>query len=494
MTRLECVVLGLALSATACGGGDDSAVGVATGESGGAAGQGGGNSGAGGSSGVVPDGSAGGGAGCKGCDGSVGVVGGAGQGGGDAVGNGGSAGGGGSTSDGAAPKSRFPDTSARIAILADQFPNLSSQQVAFAASHFVGTEKQVLDQTRALRAANPDFVVLHYHLAMWQSAPTTQFILDGKTWSNDYPQVTTHEAYFWHNAASQRVASTSDQKLLMNVADPGFRTYWADSIATQIAAGEYDGVFFDSASPALLQGEASTGDPRLAATAVKTTTFTELGGKTWILAWEDWITTLEAALSAKGYALIPNTGAFITTWDNTNYGLSAGIFSEGFADPSFVLADWKQSTNELLSLSSAGKIMILQNYLGATTDVARRMYYLGNYLLVRGTRTYLDYFATGPLEWYPEWDLDLGAASSGPAANVDALLSGGVYQRDFAKGVVLVNPGTTDVVVTLGATMKRVVPSGGGAIAGDGTTTGALARTDVTQVTVAAHGAEILER
>ena len=41
--------------------------------------------------------------------------------------------------------------------------------------------------------------------------------------------------------------------------------------------------------------------------------------------------------------------------------------------------------------------------------MATRLYYLANYLLVRGDRSYLDYFAAGPLEWYPEWGVDLGA-------------------------------------------------------------------------------------
>ena len=40
------------------------------------------------------------------------------------------------------------------------------------------------------------------------------------------------------------------------------------------------------------------------------------------------------------------------------------------------------------------------------------MYYLGNYLLVKGHHTYLDYFAAGPLEWYPEWALSLIHISS----------------------------------------------------------------------------------
>lgn len=413
---------------------------------------------------------------------------------GGAAGGGGTGGAAGTKPDGSPGGSRFPDTSSKIAILADQLPDLSGGQLTFVTLHFVGTQKQLLDATHALRAKNPNFVVLHYHLAMWQSAPSTQFILDGKTWSNDFPEVDKHENYFWHNASNQRVASTSDNKLLMNVGDQGFRDYWARAIADQIAAGEYDGVFLDSASPALLQGEASAGDARLAGTAVKDTPFAELGNRTWISAWESWIPQLEGALSAKGYALIPNTGAFITTWDNTNYGLTAGIFSEGFADPGFATADWKQSTNELLMLSRAGKIMILQNYLSSVDDVSRRMYYLANYLLVRGSRTYLDYFASSPLEWYPEWDLDLGAAQAGPVANVDALASGGVYRRDFDKGVVLVNPTDTPADVPLGATMHRIVPSGGGAISPSGQPSGSLARTDMAQISVSARSAEIVER
>ena len=388
---------------------------------------------------------------------------------------------------------RFPDSSARIAILADQLPTLSGAELDFAASHYVGTQKQLVGATRALRTRNPDFVVLHYHLAMWQSAPATEFIVDGQTWSNDYPEVSQHESWFWHNATGARVPSSSDQKLLMNVADSGFREYWAQSIATQIAAGEYDGVFLDSASPALLQGEASGGDPRLGGTAVKDTSFSELGNVTWIAAWESWIGSLESALAAREQALIPNTGAFITSWDNTNYGLTAGIFSEGFASPDFAPADWRQSTNELLSLGRAGKLMILQNYLSSPDDVDLRMYYLGNYLLVRGSRTYLDYFATGPFEWYPEWDLDLGAAAAPPSPSVDALVSGDVYRRDFARGVVLVNPTDTPATVDLGRTLRRVVPSGGGPVSSSGQASGTLARSDVTSLTVAPRSAEILE-
>jgi hypothetical protein len=386
---------------------------------------------------------------------------------------------------------KFPDTTSRIAILADQFPTMTDLQLKFAAHHFVGTEKQVIDVTRKLRAETPGFLVLHYHLSMWQSAPTTSFIVDGKNWSNDYPTVDTHEPWFWHNVKNERVASTSDGKLLMNVSNTEFQKYWADSLVAQVRAGEYDAIFFDSASPALLQGEASAGDPRLAGTAVKDTSFAELGNQTFIKAWESWTAALDATLAREGIPLMPNTGAFITSWDNTNYGLTAGIFSEGFADPSFAPSDWKASTNELLSLSRAGKIMILQNYLANADDVKKRLYYLGNYLLVKGKATYLDYFAGGPLEWYPEWDLDLGSPLL-TASTVDDLMKNGVFRRDFQKGFVLVNPSSVAVDVALGGTFKRVVPQGGGAIASGGTASGTLSNTDMTTITVAGTSAEIL--
>jgi hypothetical protein len=122
------------------------------------------------------------------------------------------------------------------------------------------------------------------------------------------------------------------------------------------------------------------------------------------------------------------------------------------------------------------------------------MYYLGNYLLVKGNHTYLDYFASGPLEWYPEWTIDLGAPAAASPASVAALLASGVYRRDYAKGSVLVNRSSAPVTVVLGGTYHRVVPTGGGAIDSTGTAPGSLSMTDVTSITVAAASAEIVLR
>jgi hypothetical protein len=301
-----------------------------------------------------------------------------------------------------------------------------------------------------------------------------------------------HESWFWHNPSGQRVASISDGKLLMNLGDPDFANYWADSIIAQVRAGDYDGVFADSASPTLLQWEAKAPpDPRLAGTGVRDSKIAELQGQTYVEAWESFMATLDAALAARGVPLIPNSGPFITTWDPTRYDLTAGVFVEGFADPSFSEADWKASTNHVLSLTGNRKIVIVQNYLQSTGDLERRRYLLANYLLVKADRTYLEYFANSALEWYPEWGLDLGRPLAA-ATTVADLASGGVYRRDFERGTALVNPTATPVTVALVSPMRRVEPTGGGVIDASGTLTGTLGSTVVVSIVVPAHGAEIL--
>jgi hypothetical protein len=390
----------------------------------------------------------------------------------------------------------FPDTFGSIALLVDQLPSMNTAQMQFATSHYVGTEKQLLSVTQALRALNPAFLVLHYHLAMWQSAPATLFIVNGTTWGNDYPTVTMNETWFWHNLEGQRVMSSVDQKLLMDVTVQGFQEYWATSLAQQVSDGQYDGIMFDSASPALLQAECGGSDagqdPRLAGTAARYTSFAELGGTTWIDAWQTWIAALSATLSAQRIPLIPNTSAFTTTWDTTNYTLSPGAFVEGFAGTDFAVTDWQASTNELLKLASLDRIMILQNYLSSTTDVATRMYYLGNYLLVKGHHAYLDYFADGPLEWYPEWGIDLGEPTTAATTNVADLASGGVYRRDFQHGSVFVNPTSSPVTVELGGTFQQIVPNGGGPVSASGSAPGSVTMQAVTSVTVGATTAAIV--
>lgn len=394
-----------------------------------------------------------------------------------------------------APAARraFPETSTRIGVFADQLPGgMTAAQERFAATHYVGTQKLTRNLSAPLRAINPNFLVLHYRLAMWQSAPHVPFIVDGERWGNDYAAVDRHEDWFWHNRAGRRVASSQDGKFLMNISNPGFQAYWGDSIAREVAAGDYDGVFLDSASPALLQWEArSPPDPRLYGSGVRDTHFPEMGDRTWIGAWHDWIGKLDAKLAAEGVPLIPNVGGLTTTWDTTDYSITSGAFSEGFLDPGWTEADWVAALNATLGLVAKDRIVILQNYLPSPSDVARRRFLLASYLLVKGRRTYVNYIGGDSLQWYPEWELNLGAARTS-AKTASDLLWKGLYRRDFADGAVLVNPTPHPIRVTLDAPLKRVEVEGGGSIGPGGTATGRIITSDVSALDVRPRHAEIL--
>ena len=97
---------------------------------------------------------------------------------------------------------KFPDTTSSIALLVDQLPNgMTAAQQQFVATHFVGTEKLTLS-TRARSARSTR--TSSSSTTTWRcgNRRRVDFIVDGKTWGNDYPTVTTHETWFWHDASS----------------------------------------------------------------------------------------------------------------------------------------------------------------------------------------------------------------------------------------------------------------------------------------------------
>ena len=81
---------------------------------------------------------------------------------------------------------------------------------------------------------------------------------------------------------------------------------------------------------------------------------------------------------------------------------------------------------------------------------------MGSHLLTKGHHSYLNMFKNNTLEWYPEYTVDLGAYDEAPVADLSEYWNPnwGVYQRNFANGMVLVNPGTKAVRINLGGTYE----------------------------------------
>jgi PKD repeat protein len=124
-------------------------------------------------------------------------------------------------------------------------------------------------------------------------------------------------------------------------------------------------------------------------------------------------------------------------------------------------------------------------------------FFLGTYLLLKGDHTYLNIDYGGGVQYYPEYQLDLGAPAAPPPGEVSGYLWNGVYRRDFQNGFVLVNPGSTSYTLNLGGSYRLVQGHGGGAMtdaqldAGGHYTGGSLTYQDVSGVTLAGESAAI---
>ncbi len=392
----------------------------------------------------------------------------------------------------------FPEAWDRIGVFGDQFWPYTDEQAQVMAEKFLGTQKIFVSQVNEIRAHNADFLLLHYHLALWQQNPDHAFIIDGESWGNDWDLVDPHEDWFWHNEAGERVRSANDGKYLMNISNPEFIDYWKSSIVEQMEAGECDGVFLDSASTGLLNsealggtydGETMPGDLRFTGTGALGS-FDELGGLTWPQAYDAFMSEICAHYEAHGYACLPNVGNHTTSWDPTDYfTTSTGGMVEG-AFHTRNEGDWVLVANHVLEMGDG--VIILQSY-PSDDDVETRMRYLGSYLLVKNRRTYVTYFGSHAFTWHPEWDIDLGAPIESATGNdITTLAWSGVYRRRFERGQVLVNPSDDAVKLTLDVPGWRVLPSGGGPVNRAGTNDGSLSYEQVTSLTLDAWSAAVL--
>jgi hypothetical protein len=147
-------------------------------------------------------------------------------------------------------------------------------------------------------------------------------------------------------------------------------------------------------------------------------------------------------------------------------------FAEGSPSSFYALGDWQLEMNRVLGLVRRGRIILAQSYLSAA-DTAARGFVLGSYLLIKGSRTFLNMDVGAEPQWFPEYGVALGPPLQPPPVSVDALrTSEGLYTRRYSHGIVAVNPDTRAHRLTLAAPAKLVRPIGGGALSANADTRG----------------------
>jgi hypothetical protein len=346
----------------------------------------------------------------------------------------------------------IPNTGGAVHVWDDQLPDsMTPAQIRFVARHVDGTQKVSLSTARRLRALNRGFLVLYYRLGIGDGP--VPFRLNGG-WSSDYGYVSRHDSWFWH-LDGRRVLQTTWDWYLMNP-DSGWRSYWASSVLRQAPLLSDDGVFADSLSVPQYLGASSFSPPLQYF----------VGEWAWTARIDRFMRFQMRRLRGKLW-FIPNAGSWITTRDRTNYSIADGVMIEGFAEggPSsfYALDDWRLEMNRALSLIRRGRVLIAQSYL-SPADLRARTFVLGSYLLIKGSRTFVNMDIGLVPQWFPEYGVALGHALAPPPGSIDALRAGGLYVRRYARGLVAVNPDVRAHTLVLGRPMRLVVPVGGGAL------------------------------
>jgi putative glycosyl hydrolase-like family 15 (GHL15) protein len=393
----------------------------------------------------------------------------------------------------------FPDTRAKILVFNDQLPSsMTEAQWRFAATHYVGCQKMRRSWTRRMRRLNPRFLMLHYQLTV--GTGPAQFVV-GDRWTNDFNLVTQHEDWFLHDDQGRRLLQPTWNWYVMDLRfdgprpKTGFPEYWLRTAIERMRENEDDGCFADSYTQDILINQLRP--PFL--------WFMDPAACT-----RYWLPQLNrfGAYCAAGFHrqperfyYLPNLGGLVTTWDRTtNLLVGDGGMNEGFCAGGpghfYSLDDWKLQMTRVLSLAAAHKIVLCQT--GTDRENRdHRWFIVGSYLLTKGRHSYLNMFQHSTLEWYPEYALDLGGYSAEPSPDVSRYWDADwkLYRRDFARGIVLVNPTAAPVTVPrLGATYRLVTARGGGPVPPAGSEPGSLTTSSVTTATVPAHSARVLLR
>jgi hypothetical protein len=366
----------------------------------------------------------------------------------------------------------FPATTdGRVYALSDQISvgGLSDNLARFAATHFVGSQKQTAAEIARLRAVDPDYVLLHYRLAT--SSGPAAYIQSNGTWGSDWSTVTANEAWFMHNQSSGARLHNNDWNWdLHDINNPAWRQYWINStIATMRATGA-QGVFADSFTAGIsgLLGEMK-GDPRFDGTGARDGWGSD---PNWLRQLESLISAIEVGVRAspEQFLYIPNVGNQSTSWSDLDLANLDGLFLEGFAadmDP----REYEDAMNRTLPLTQS-KVTIVQTNLIDGLAGRHRGFLVGTYFLLQGDRTYLNMLEdrdVNGMAWYPEYEINLGAPLA-PVAdtmqNYDLVdgVDDAVYRRDFANGRVIVNGSNAVRDVVLNGSFIRLVGSGGGAL------------------------------
>jgi hypothetical protein len=289
-----------------------------------------------------------------------------------------------------------------------------------------------------MRAANPNLVLLAYTNGMFVQ-PT-----QGPT-SGAFPS-----SWYAYDANGNAIQNSSNHNWLMNPASSGWVQNRASNCATMLAQSGYDGCMLDTLGVSPLTPGYTTSLP-----------FNQATGANWTRS--DWLNATTQLSATVRSTVSPSLVVGNGLKDGPNIAESSVLFNgiNGAMAESFLrmanqplttyptVATWQQNVNMLLSPPKP-ILIVTKAWASGTTDQVTQwhLFSLASFLLATDGRSY--FYFTGsssdqPISVVP-WTVNIGDPTGAYA------LQDGVYERPFANGLVMVNPGTTSVTVPLTGT------------------------------------------
>jgi hypothetical protein len=284
-----------------------------------------------------------------------------------------------------------------------------------------------------LKAANPNLKILVY-----QATPA----VENTTWAYNScmkgPWVlANHPSWILHDQNNNPILAGNDY-----LTDVGNTSYQQTCVANAIATaknGGFDGIFWDILIPKLTWLLPSgTSVPEYPTDA------------SWQTAMYSMISYLGPQLHAHGLLAIGNIGGsanYPGLWQTWNGPLD-GAMEEGWTIPSLNgtpaqgIWAWSSQLANVAWSEAHGKLALLHSYSTNQTD---NTYGIASMMLVAGGES--SYSTSNNCyssceTWYPEYTT---AQQLGAPLAAYSQLSGGVYERQFQNGIVLVNPTTNTI-------------------------------------------------
>ena len=346
--------------------------------------------------------------------------------------------------------------------------SVTDAQIAFADSVFDYLMTPFLNET--VRSS-----VSHGKLLLYRSIQGTR----ENTTHWDWNFINQHENMFCHSdSADQSVDTriiTRWKTYLMNGMDLVDSTsadamthwinYYAVTAATQVYTYGYDGLFIDSASHLLRKSMLDTGESLP----------WDYDARQWRLAR---YASLDLIKSYQPDKIVIFNGLHNDAGADSSLAVTDGGMWEDFAyDPDSGdykgISRWKKAIDCLQKNRDSSQLVLVVKKPGLMDDMQARVFTTASYLLIENENTVFtlsDYACDTTLQYYPEFNIDLGKPTGDFVQTEDTL-----FTRSFTNGLVIVNPlSASSKDVELDKDYWKIVPQGGGFVDSRGNWQGRL--------------------